>query len=1402
MDDLAKVMSDVESATPAILSGSIWTLIIELIALLVLAYIGFIVTKGKEKSLYDGVLSKANMVFSWGKSNIGLVRQVIDNIFRSQEWKYEKPWYLVIGSEESKSGYIVDSMVMRLGTKYDGAQSVPKLSGGKIVFLNNGVLVTLSNDDEPDEEKADSPEDRKAKSEADSKTYSQQCKRERALVGELIQVRPQRALDGILLVVSAKELERDRAKESDRFTVEIADRIRAIQKQVEFSFPVYLLISETNEFVEFGHFWSAQKRGVDRQQAFGWRPAEASDLAFKEKYLVQALEGISERLNAIQLHAEWVDGERDEIDGFLRFPKKLFTLERPLRLLALQIFNTGYQAKNLLFRGVYFCGRLKGEGNSPNDTSSLGISSFTDKLVDEIIFGSGMQAEPTRKRVLSRNVYVFRFQLLMVIAIFGLFGSLYFSNRHLDSQITSITEVVKVVQGWNTDDLASCEELSSSNEVYSLLANMANLDGRPVYWNIPLSWVETVSSLTDKNLINAGMNNIVLPNVECHLQSQASNLSQVTHFDPNGEAEFDKPLSLSVDGHSELELQHYIRDVIEFESNLYDFLSIVPKKTSFDDGEDPMSVLIRLLETIYREEPPKILRRADGQHKKSLVSQDYPLRWQELYSLSESSESTSLYCQSGSYIRKFDSREPISVALIASNTCLLAERIYKNIVNGSRLITSVGAPVEESVHQYIVEDPHKAYTLINQWKSIASTFEVENGVEFNTPCSKSRLHMQQLTYSLESVYTKEEMKLFEPITDLFSDPGGCERKAKSNIKEVEQALSRIGNNKSANTKKEISVFLSTSEAKRYFHQRAELHPDSAQECKEGISSWDVASLSLAEEYIREYFSLVDENDWHDVTLAESPLKRLALNQLKTVLTQTLYDAQLVEDNLGYKLDILDSVSARESELAETGINFRRAVNHIIPITKDLAALEMNSLEVGLTKCAREYAKAVVNKVHRFSTPLGLYRELPQMSHNLPVNSDFSFTLYNKTDLDDYLDGEYKRTRIVLSYIEAALVLLGETQYVEGYDWQSERPTIAFWRNTLTDFSGFQRELANTQLGALQALYTRLASDEHLCESIHSLPIGGYGYDLFAKRRSQLVVSISALCETQLLEAVSQNYFFIHNEFNQKFENRYPFTRNKNTSEQASARDLREFLISNGGAIKNLVSQTELLASRGKRWSDIHQFLVDLSEIHLGLSGTLAHEPEARPLYLSTTFDLPKHKNLVSSQASVWELATQRYVVSNTDILAAEKNEALSPQLIWRFGDELTFTVHWSKDSPYVVVDEDASERSTSIFSKRFSKTMAGDWALLKLFDTYTADQGRGSSYAKGTLEVQVPLQVAPELVGHTAYQDLGAHSTHASLYLSVQPFAQNDQGVLEPVILPKRFPVFAPPLPGDSYVYH
>lgn len=578
-------------------------------------------------------------------------------------------------------------------------------------------------------------------------------------------------------------------------------------------------------------------------------------------------------------------------------------------------------------------------------------------------------------------------------------------------------------------------------------------------------------------------------------------------------------------------------------------------------------------------------------------------------------------------------------------------------------------------------------------------------------------------------------------------------------------------------------------------------------CKAELSEWDAGQLSLAEKYIREYHTFISANQLDEVDLAQSPLKQLAYSQVKFAIEQVLYNAQVEKNSAGYTMTLLNQVDSQESRLASTQVNFDRAITHLIPLAKDLNELKFNDVSSEITRCARKYAKHMIAQVSHYSEPLGLYKSLPKQSRNLPLNSDFSFTLYNKADLEDYLKTEEKRTRIVLEYIEPALVLLGQTEINDGSSWQEERPSIAFWRNTLTDFTSYQRELANTQLGELHALYKRLASDEDLCASVAELPIGGYGYDLFAKRRSHLALALSDMCNIQLEEAISQTYQFLHDEYNQKFYGKYPFNGNAKSTTDASAAELRQFLIANTGAVDNLLKQIETLVPKSAEWEKLENYLKQLQSLESVFSTSLAHQPQPLPIYLSTKFDLVKETNLVSSQSTRWQLGSNRFSISNVDESQQDKNSDI--QLPWYYGDSLSVSINWSKDSPYIV-DTQKAKNSALVDSvnanlKSLGQTFTGDWALFRLLDLYRIDKppvGVITSNQEQVMLIPVPLVLDPNLIDSRAYADIGQNPVTANLYMSVVPLVKNSQGTLEPLSLSTVFPASAPSLPGGFYAYY
>lgn len=1375
---------------------------------LAVVFIVYKFLKGSEMTFKEGVQKRVEQVkeniISWRNS----ILQMFYAVFTSQEWKYDKPWYLIVGCEGSQEDFIVQSVQSRLGEGDAIEDKGVILEYGNAYSLLNGTLITLKRKEQDNDKNSGEHE----VATAESRQYQ-------TLAEELVQVRSQRPLDGIILVIPAIELEKGHAYHSEKSNLIIADRIRRIQESIEFSLPLYLLISESQTIDSFEAFWNVQPRDIDRQQPFGWISPYSAETVFKEKHIVQALNDLKKSLNTIQLNTEiseentytgkYVNGSKQDVDGFLAFPSRLKQYYLPIKKLTRCLFLECSVGHLLPFRGVFFSGRLP--ATSENEHQDKGQTAyFVDHFIDKVVFGDGMVAEPTRRRKLSRNRHIHKFQIASLCVSLLLFSSLFFTNRSLDEQVDSISVVVKNIQEWRSRGIRDCSDLNTAEDMYSMLASMASINTDLVYWNIPFSWWESVSSDVQKEFSDKGMKSVVFPNLQCRIQRQAKELSRIPSVMGSLESEQSEVVSPLY-----VRLERYMKDLVSFERNLDDFKKIAPRQNAnhaFIDN--PMSLLIRLMESLYGKEAPEILRRANGQHQKSLVRLNYNVPWMENYQLKFLENGIHEYCDSLPELSRFDRREPISEALIASNICLMSLALYDNILSTSGFdnFTFKSSEASEQLESFtltqaIDNNPKQAYDSMVAWTRIAARFYSKNPAE-DTPCNRVYSVLKNYGDALLLDANNPDKNviqfLYAPMLEFFQPGGVCDQQAKGNIQKVKSVLMK---NTSGNESAIIAKYVESSMSATFFKQTRALPEGQELGCKADLSEWDAGQLSLAEKYVREYHTFITDNQLDDVDPTESPLKQLAYSQVKFAIEQVLYNAQVEKSSPAYIMTLLNQVDSQESKLASTKVNFDRAIAHLIPLAKDLNELKFNDVSSEITRCARKYAIHMIAQVNNYSEPLGLYKSLPKQSRNLPLNSDFSFTLYNKADLDDYLETEEKRTRIVLEYLEPALVLLGQTEINDGSKWQQERPSIAFWRNTLTDFTSYQRELANTQLGELHALYKRLASDENLCASVSELPIGGYGYDLFAKRRSHLALALSDMCNIQLEEAISQTYQFMHDEYNQKFGGKYPFNGDSKSATEASAAELRQFLIANAGAVDNLLKQIETLVPQSSEWKKLENYLKQLQSLESVFSTSLAHQPQPLPIYLSTKFDLVKETNLISSQSTRWQLGSNRFSISNVD--ESQQGENPDVQLPWYYGDSLSLSINWSKDSPYIVdtqkVKENSLIDSVNANLKSLGQTLTGDWALFRLLDLYRIDKppaGVITSNQEQVMLIPVPLILDPDLIDSRAYADIGQNPVTANLYMSVVPLVKNSQGNLEPLSISTVFPASAPSLPGGFYAYY
>ena len=265
---------------------------------------------------------------------------------RTYNYKYQLPWFLVLGTEGSGKSSLFEHAGLHLPL------GKPDFSKGKANpdckwwFLSNGVFIEPRGDLFVQKNALKSKE-----------------KLWRSLILLLTRYRPARPINGIILTIPATELYGRNKQSLDLIHQRaelISAKLTAAQISIGLRIPVYVVVTKTDRVPGFQSF--ARHIPVkNRQDMFGWSNPYSLSTAFSSTWVDEAFEVISNKLHQHRLdifaHSGALLNAHLEInDGVFVFPSEITKLKESLSLYVNSLFKPSSYQDGFVFRGLYFTG--------------------------------------------------------------------------------------------------------------------------------------------------------------------------------------------------------------------------------------------------------------------------------------------------------------------------------------------------------------------------------------------------------------------------------------------------------------------------------------------------------------------------------------------------------------------------------------------------------------------------------------------------------------------------------------------------------------------------------------------------------------------------------------------------------------------------------------------------------------------------------------------------------------------------------------------------------------------------------------------------------------------------------------------------------------------------------------
>ncbi|HEY7392974.1 MAG TPA: type VI secretion system protein [Bryobacteraceae bacterium] len=181
-----------------------------------------------------------------------------------------------------------------------------------------------------------------------------------ALLRLLVNRRPRRPLDGVILTINAADLFDDptAGTASTDLTARaevLSQKLTQLRQTVRMRVPIYILVTQCDRIPGFSGFASELPKGL-HSDIFGWSNPYPLEAAFSPDWVDECCREMHARMVEQQMEIFVARDHLREPDGVFLFPAQFTALAAPLRqFLAFVFQSTAYQ-ESFYFRGIYFCG--------------------------------------------------------------------------------------------------------------------------------------------------------------------------------------------------------------------------------------------------------------------------------------------------------------------------------------------------------------------------------------------------------------------------------------------------------------------------------------------------------------------------------------------------------------------------------------------------------------------------------------------------------------------------------------------------------------------------------------------------------------------------------------------------------------------------------------------------------------------------------------------------------------------------------------------------------------------------------------------------------------------------------------------------------------------------------------
>jgi type VI secretion system protein ImpL len=500
--------------------------------------------------------------------------------------------------------------------------------------------------------------------------------------------------------------------------------------------------------------------------------------------------------------------------------------------------------------------------------------------------------------------------------------------------------------------------------------------------------------------------------------------------------------------------------------------------------------------------------------------------------------------------------------------------------------------------------------------------------------------------------------------------------------------------------------------------------------------WDATTLAPVPAMIDHYLVFSGKGFESVPDILQPTVKAVALVQLRTNLFDAVAGARRPLDVFG-----TDSGGGDGQDSLRQQINaLSAAAPVLIDILHTFRQLGLTAAYGDLHALVQGQARGLLTSVDEMSRSNQFFTPLPAVLESWEGAPLTNFQLFGLTDpasLGQYLDTSRQYLAAIARGMAAPLVdVLNRLDPDTGTTAMTQR-----WAETLADLDKYDSHAPGSSVAALTSFVTvDLASiDLTQCGKLSGGVTPLFSVDVFAARLNALQSQILGRCQAIIGRQAFVAYDAIVQAFNRDLAGLFPFAEpgGPETTPDAVA-DFYQVFDQNAGTVSAAIQKAP-------------QYFVTGGRV-LGFLGAMQ---QARDLLVpssptddvpSVTLDIHARTNrdaeIGGNQIIEWRLAAGP---------VAYDSLTNTVPLVWHYGDPVTLTLRWAKDSDFVPVIIGRRVGRAAVDDRSLTLSFDGNWSLIAMLRALGAEPGVLGRGLGNRSTLQIDFDTKPAKGGGTAH---------------------------------------------------